>query len=56
MRLSILIAIILFSTVFAEKYALIFATADGWPNYGAPSVLPQLPILLHRKHAEFIPI
>lgn len=56
MRFAILIASILISTVFAEQYALIFATADGWPNYGAPSVLPSFSFLLRRKHVEFMPI
>ena len=29
---------LLATVVLAEQYAMIFGTADGWGNYGVPSV------------------
>ena len=34
-----ILALIL-SIVLAEKYAMVFGTADGWGNYSISSVMP----------------
>lgn len=39
MRLTIAVLAIIASVVMAEKYAMVFGTADGWYNYSITSVI-----------------
>ena len=38
MKLYTIFLLVILSIVSAEQYAMIFGTADGWGNYGVPSV------------------
>ena len=38
MKSYIIFLLAILSIVSAEQYAMIFGTADGWGNYGVPSV------------------
>ena len=39
MKYSTLLVAVILSVAIAEKYAMIFGTANGWSNYSITSVL-----------------